>query len=545
MKKIGILLIATCLFCIGCEDYLKEENKSSVTIEEFYSTEEGYESLVNANYSSLRELYSDINSLSDDQKNVTAMQGLTLLGTDLFCYGRKADQNDIMDGYFLLTPDHPWVAKVFAKSYEAIQLQNQAIEWQSKTVQTDALPIRVAEVRFLRAYFYYILVEFYGGVTIVTEAFDEPVPSFDRDSEEDVYAFIIEELEGIKGIIPEEAAQFGRVNKGAVEHLLSLVYLSRGYTSFADSNDFLKAEENATSVIESGNYNLLADFGDLFKPGNEVNREVIFSIQYDATSLTNGIGGHSAHSWGGLQAGQRENWPYRHGQIRPTDKCYLQYDPLDKRYPGSFMVNLYEPYYDAYNDGKPDNEKEVTLVYPHASIENDPDNPSPDNWVFLEEYTVFVPDNQEWEVQNYPWVRKFDDPNAVDRSDNTRDFFLFRLAETYLIRAEAKINQGKSGDSDINAVRERSWDQQVAGATLDDVLDERGRELMGECKRWLDLRRMGKVKELTSVHNPTVKRYLDQGVDPFGAQNGKALKRPIPTDAIIRDEGDYGQNPGY
>ena len=135
MKKIGILLIAALLFSTSCEEYLQEDNRSSITTDEYYETQGGYESLVNACYSTLRELYTDMNVEDDDQKNVSSMQGLTLLGTDLFCYAKKADQNDIMDGYYLLTPDHNWVANVFANSYKAIQLHNLALEWADKTVQ--------------------------------------------------------------------------------------------------------------------------------------------------------------------------------------------------------------------------------------------------------------------------------------------------------------------------------------------------------------------------------------------------------------------------
>lgn len=545
MKNTGILLLAILLFSTSCENYLEEDNRSSITTDEFYATHEGYESLVNASYSTLRELYTDMNYDDDDQKSVSSMQGLSMLGTDLFCYAKKADQNDIMDGYYLLTPDHNWVAKMFSNCYKAIQLHNLALEWEEKTVQFEELPTRVAEVRFLRAYFYHILVEMYGGVSIVEEAFDTPIESFERNSEEEVFAFIISELEAIKNTLPEQPEEGGRVTKGAAEHLLSLVYLSRGYTSFAGSDDFQKAQEYASNVIESGNYNLLPSFESVFQQGNEDNREIVFSIQYDQNSLINGVAGHNAHSWGGLFASVTEGWPYRHGQIRPTDWCYLQYDKEDQRYAASFMVNKYNPYYDFYNESKQDDEKTITDVYPHPSILNDPENPSPSNWVFLEEYTVWVPSTEEWEDSDYPWVKKFDDPTAISQYDNTRDFFVFRLAETYLIRAEAKIMQGASGDEDINAVRTRSWDVPVEGADIDDLLDERGRELMGECKRWMDLRRTGKLVERVSINNPTVKRYLEQGYEPFGPQNGKALKRPIPTDAIIRDNGNYGQNVGY
>ena len=132
----------------------------------------------------------------------------------------------------------------------------------------------------------------YGGVSIVTDAFDTPIASFERDSEADVYAFIISELEAVKNILPVQPNVIGRATKGATEHLLSLVYLSRGYTSFAGADDFKKAEEYASNVIENPSYNLLPNFENVFKPGNEDNREIVFAIQFDRNSLINGVGGH-------------------------------------------------------------------------------------------------------------------------------------------------------------------------------------------------------------------------------------------------------------
>ncbi|MCF8378741.1 MAG: RagB/SusD family nutrient uptake outer membrane protein [Bacteroidales bacterium] len=546
MKKIGIVLIITVLFATSCTDYLQEDNRSTITTDEFYATQGGYEALVNASYSTLRELYTDMNVDADNQKNFCSFQALSLLGTDLFCTAKLADQNDILDGYFLLTPDHWAPEKMFSNCYKAIQLHNVALDWADRTAQYEALPTRVAEVRFIRAYMYHILVETFGGVSIVTEAFDKPVLSFERDSEEDVYSFIITELEDILASLPVRAEAPGRVTKGAAEHLLAAVYLSRGYTSFAGADDFQKAAQYATNVIESeAGYELLPDFESVFEVGNEINSEIVFSIQFDKNSLINGIGGNNWASWGGLYAAATPGWPYRSGQIRPTDRAYLQYNLNDKRYEASFMTNKYNPYYDFYDEGKSEDDKTITQVYPHPSIELDTINPQPETWVFLADYTVFVPASEEWEDTDYPWVRKFDDPASVTQYDNTKDIFLFRLAETYLIRAEANIQRGLSGDDDIYAVRARSWDLMPVNADIDTILDERGREFMGEGKRWYDLRRTGKLIERVSEHNPSVLRYINLGNNPFGTNNGKALRRPIPTDVIQRDLGAYGQNEGY
>ena len=118
--------MVTVLFGAACTEFLQEDNRSTITTEEYYATETGYESLVNACYSTLRELYTDMNTENDNQKNYTSFQGAMMLGTDLYCTGKLADQNDLLDGYFLLTPDHWAFDQMFATCYKSIQLHNVA-----------------------------------------------------------------------------------------------------------------------------------------------------------------------------------------------------------------------------------------------------------------------------------------------------------------------------------------------------------------------------------------------------------------------------------
>ena len=134
-------------------------------------------------------------------------------------------------------------------------------------------------------------------------------------------------------------------------------------------------------------------------------------------------------------------------------------------------------------------------------------------------------------------------PNR-QHTQGQRDYVLMRLADAYLIRAEARLKQGNTAGaaSDINVIRTRAaWDgkeaeMQITAADVDIymILEERARELVGEGHRWFDLTRTGTLVELTKLHNPT-------------AQNIKAhhVVRPIPQDQIDRTDGGYSQNPGY
>ena len=94
-----------------------------------------------------------------------------------------------------------------------------ALSWVDKTTQFDRLPVRAAEVRFIRAYMYHILLEHFGGVSIVEEAFDQPVASFERNSEEEVYAFIIDELNEMFGLELPENDEFDTLG-GFIIHQL-------------------------------------------------------------------------------------------------------------------------------------------------------------------------------------------------------------------------------------------------------------------------------------------------------------------------------------
>lgn len=151
-----------------------------------------------------------------------------------------------------------------------------------------------------------------------------------------------------------------------------------------------------------------------------------------------------------------------------------------------------------------------------------------------------------------PMVWKFYDPNSTWPTNNTgytstKDIFLFRLADTYLMEAEAYYQMGetKLAADRLNSVRQRAAiEGHVAEMSIDPsdvdidfILDERARELVGEYKRWMDLKRTGKLIERTLAHNNLAAREkkMDEHI----------LVRPIPQSVIDQTEGTISQNPGY
>jgi hypothetical protein len=158
-------------------------------------------------------------------------------------------------------------------------------------------------------------------------------------------------------------------------------------------------------------------------------------------------------------------------------------------------------------------------------------------------------ENPVGNLQIYPKLKKYDDPYraSINESAGTRDVIEFRLAEMYLIAAEALMKQGKQdeGVKYINNVRRRAaWpgkeaDMMITASelTIDFILDERALELGGERLRWPDLKRTGKLIERVKLYNPLGRPNIQP----------RHLLRPIPSNMIDRltNKSDFPQNPGY
>jgi hypothetical protein len=173
-------------------------------------------------------------------------------------------------------------------------------------------------------------------------------------------------------------------------------------------------------------------------------------------------------------------------------------------------------------------------------------------------YYVFNPDEYRnvtsFSNRSFPSFKKFREVGlAYADGLGTRDTYVFRLAETYLIAAEAylKANNLTEALKKFNAVRKRGGktgtnpatgllykDEMVVTAlTIDDILDERARELAGEELRWFELKRTGKLVERTLLRN-------DEAKSAAKLQSIHTL-RPIPQNQIDLNRGELGQNLGY
>lgn len=536
----------------SCKDYLEEESRSFLEAEDYYRTKEGYESLVNSAYGSLREVYN--------------LPWVFMAGTDMYVPGRSDNQPESLSEYRNLTATDPSVTAFYAACYKAIQRANTALHFNALTEESENLPVRKGEMKFLRAYYYFLLVQQFGGVPIVEERFEAPKTSFERNSAEQVYQFIVAEMEEALTLLePVTNQAFGRVTARAIKHYLAKVHLTRGYEAFAATDDFQKAAAYADEAIDG--QALTISFHDLFWPGKEKNDEVLFSIQYDKGSIFNlqGDGSNQNAYFGPYMGGEgaARGYPYREYTLVPTMYVFNLFSEHDARFEGTFMTTFYDRYYDYYDKYDTRDDLNVWYYYapswvdPAAWVAEDPDDRGA---------AIIIPYSDAWEAdinsqdRATPAVRKFDDPTAIftgnTNGNSTRDIYLARLAETYLVAAEAylQLSDPATAADRINEVRRRA-DTSGTGALeiapddvdIDFILDERARELVGEYHRWFDLKRTGKLVERNNMYNtPLRDKYFDNGINAFEGPDGEEkILRPIPQDAIDLNEAEIEQNPGY
>jgi starch-binding outer membrane protein, SusD/RagB family len=549
MKKILILIVVTSLFITGCSDFLKEENKSNPDAAVLYKTTSGYESFVNSCYSTLRDVYGD---------NIE----MFVAGTDLYKIGRAGLTSQGLGNYQGLTPADNSVKAFYSVVYQSIKRCNDAIYYGELNKHSA---VRIAEVKFLRAYYYFQLVQQFGDVALATDFITTPVTSYERTPASNVYTFIIDEMKATLSALPATAAN--RVNQRVVNHYLSLVYLTRGYETFGTPSDFQSAVDYATAAINNQALTLPFDGKTgIFFPGNEKNAEIIFSVQYSSTSLVNVTSGNSQASsfgayLGGADGAINDGMTYMNTKLKPTMRLYnlLSADTNDKRFAGTFMQELYGvvstgkcSFYSYFKKYDTRNDLEVLMYYPKpGAVQADVDAWKAINPSKRSATTIKFPGTNNWEKndldKDYPCIKKFSDPDApFNTTASRRDIFLARLAETYLIRAEAYIKLGTKqteAKNDINVVRTRAGAANIteASATIDYILDERAREFAGEYNRWYDLKRTGKLVQYVSTYNPDVPSESN-----MKGNDGKyKILRPIPQDAIGLNSATVTQNPGY
>ncbi len=540
------VLVAVLISTQSCDDFL-EEKVISLIGNDYIATAQGFQDASNAMYQGLRKFYG-------------SETGMTMLemGTDTYTNGADGSFKYYNQYTSQLDPRDAWVSLTWDEFYKSINTANTIIENGATVTGVPAATvlIRVAEAKALRAHYYFVLTQLMGGVDLRLKATTGPETSISRATEEQMYTQIIKDFEEALKDLPASSAQWGRYTKVAVENMLAKVYLTKAYRSFGTPSDFAKAETFGKNVINNYGKKLLTDFGQIWVLGNDEHTEAIFSVQYSYDLLSAGGDGNRWHLYylmeydtqPGMSRVLEVGRPWK--RLRPTNYTYNEVmvnRTVDSRYDKSFVKVFYATKAGTFSTSLDQSKKSITVAVGDTCIFM-PGHEMPLAERATKKYQVFTP--SMYQEKQFGVLSKFLDPKraSINEVQGGRDFMVSRLADTYLMVAEALIKQNKNADAVpfINAIRERSAyagkssEMKITAdqANMALIFDERARELLGEGYRWLDLKRWGNLVERVKKHNPE------------GAAGVKDIHlfRPIPQNQIDRVDGGkekFPQNPGY
>jgi len=545
LYKIAVILLVIPA-CWSCKKQLVEEPRSLLT-PQFFNTAQGFQSGLDAAYAGNRNLWGN-----------EALMTMTTPGTDEFKSGAggNLDINIYSSGF---DASNNWVTLVWNPCYTFINDCNGVIDNGSTVTGLDANLVKqkVAEAKFLRANYYFLLVRFFGPVTLSTHFVSKPSTSAGRDPISDVYNFIIQDLKDAAAVLSPSPVQNsllpGKASAAAATHLLAKVYLTRAYSSAKQPDDFQNAYNTAKSLIDNSaglGLGLLPDFASVYAEGNESNKEVLWTVQHTPSLAYNGIDNQlnfhyimGYENFPGLTRSMLYGRPFARVELTRwmSDTCFAD-KTLDTRYFKTFQsvwLSNSAAKIPIVN-GQPAYALGDTAIYMPAVDVSDAK-------IAATRYLLVPPRN--YTPQLYPTMLKYQDTKRAGINDpSVRPVIVYRLAETYLLAAEAAFNLGDMTNAAkyVNVVRERAaypnanptaMDITPANVTLDFIFDERARELCGEQTRWLDLVRANLLLQRVRLHN----------ADAAANIKDKHILRPIPQNQIDRIiTGDkYPQNPGY
>lgn len=408
---------------------------------------------------------------------------------------------------------------VYQRCMYIVALANEFIK-QVNNAPSEVKPdLLRAEARFCRAFAYYTLMDQFARPPFITESNYSIAPT--PLSREELFDWIVSELKDIESTLPAaRQGTYGRADQGVVNTLLARIYLNAEV--YTGKSMYTECIEVAKKVI-AGGYSLVGDYSNLFKADNNIiaSSEIIFPICFD---------GAKTKTWGGMTAiicGSRSGSEVN----KDIDGVSAGWDGYRTT---QNLVNLF-----AFSD---------------------PNNKSAAN--ILDKRGIFYSENRSVEIKTTPlntfttegWaVYKFKNVNsdgslASDVQFPDTDFPMFRLADVYLMYAEAVLRGGTGGDrntalSYVNSLRKRGYGNDSGAITssqltTDFILDERARELYWEGTRRTDLIRYGLYT--SGSYRWPFKGGVLEGVGVDATRN----LFPIPVTDLSAN-GNLVQNPGY
>lgn len=503
-NRILCILMGLAVLTTSCEkSFLEETPRSVISPGNFYVDESGLNAGVNAAYASLRPIYGESE----------IPFRLTILGTDIFSYGKGTLGLPFNNYNPDLNSTAGEVSEIWINCYKTINIANNVLQ-SAPAVQMDAArkDRLMAECMFIRSIAYYWLTQQFGAVPFPTTPTLGVITEAVRTPAAEIQAAIVTDLLFAEGALESSYPQPGRVTKGAVQHLLSKFYLLL--------KDWPNAELYSKKVITDHGFALEPVFSDIFLHTNQLNKEIIFSVQYENDPANSGMAGNMSHLF----------FQNSYSDIPGMQRVLMWGRPFSRYAPTPFLMSLFDDAIDSRTD--------IWRTFDDYYYNNAAALPPGKN--------LGDPIDESWRgtIEFHPTLLKYWDPTRpnVNEARGNKDFIVFRLGEAYLIAAEALLMQTRQGEGVeyFNEIRRRAardgmnFDISAAELTIDAILDERARELAGEMHRWFDLVRTGKAAERIAAHAAFGSAFKEM-----------FLLRPIPQIEIDRLTVPMNQNPGY
>lgn len=507
MKKLIVISILSLILFSSCENELNQAPISERSAANFYNNEKDFEQAIAgvynalANYHATSEFY--LSEVRSDNVYIAGLAGVRSW-IPISNFSRTLVTNGLIND-------------AWNGAYVGILRANTVLKnLNDKAVPDETTRNRMeGEAKFLRALFYFDLVQYFGGVPVIDHLVTpSEALEISRSTPQEVYDLIVSDLDEAISLLPSTSVLAGKPSSVVAKALLARVYLTMSGPNYGIQGPGLAVDKKSDAlgllndVIESGQFGWVNDYPTIFNYDSENNPDIVFSIQY----LDDGAGGDK-----GL------------GSILPTLMYHESWARVHLPFAGG-----------SPSDG---------IITPSNQVLNSFEaNDIRDDYYILRSWV-----DDTGGMSNDAMIIKFLDLNAneepivaslpIDRFNWGIDFPVIRYTDVLLMKAEVLIETGGSQidiDDIVNKVRARAGLDPISNVDLDMLLEERRKEFFGEGLRFHDLVRTGKVIDVINAWES-----VDDSAGVMNPMEADFIIYPINQSQLDVNPGLYEQNPGY